>query len=159
MAKPDLRQPVDAALPRQVIGEQRTVVTESACASCGFLRSVAAGQQLAVEDGRAGEPAQVDNLVAATRWLHELLMLKGRGDPELATRIDDLFAQIGETKMAYVYEQDIRALGDHCVLPLVRYIESDRSQTSSRSSKRSRSRRRRSRRCTKRSCATAGWWP
>lgn len=47
VAKPDLRQPVDAALPRQVIGEQRTVVTESACASCGFLRSVAAGQCVA----------------------------------------------------------------------------------------------------------------
>lgn len=47
VAKPDLRQPVDAALPRQVIGERRTVVTESACASCGFLRSVAAGQCVA----------------------------------------------------------------------------------------------------------------
>lgn len=92
-------------------------------------RTVVAGQQLAVADGMPGEPTPADNLVAATRWLHELLMLKGRGDPELALRIDDLFAQIGETKMDYVYEQDIRALGDHCVLPLVRYIESDRSLT------------------------------
>lgn len=46
-ARPDLRQPADAALPRQVIGERRTVVTETACASCGFLRSVAAGQCVA----------------------------------------------------------------------------------------------------------------
>lgn len=46
-ANPDLRQPIDAALPRQVIGERRTVMTETACASCGFLRSVAAGQCVA----------------------------------------------------------------------------------------------------------------
>lgn len=33
-----LRQPVAEELPRQVIGEGRTVVTETACAGCGFLR-------------------------------------------------------------------------------------------------------------------------
>ncbi|MFN3979664.1 MAG: ATP-binding protein [Caldilinea sp.] len=46
-ARPDLRQPANAALPSQVIGERRTVVAETACASCGFLRSVAAGQCVA----------------------------------------------------------------------------------------------------------------
>lgn len=49
-----LRQPVSAALPRQVIGEGRTVVTETACASCGFLRSMAGGQCIATPL-RAGE--------------------------------------------------------------------------------------------------------
>lgn len=34
-----LRQPVDGPLAGQVIGQGRTVVTETACASCGFLRS------------------------------------------------------------------------------------------------------------------------
>ena len=29
--------------------------------------------------------------------------------------------------MDFLYEQEIRGLGDHCVLPLIRYIESDRS--------------------------------
>ncbi len=42
-----LRQPVSAALPRQVVGEGRTVVTETACAGCGFLHSMAGGQCIA----------------------------------------------------------------------------------------------------------------
>jgi two-component system nitrate/nitrite sensor histidine kinase NarX len=46
-ANSDLRQPVNAALPSQVIGERRTVVTETTCASCGFLRSVADGRCVA----------------------------------------------------------------------------------------------------------------
>jgi len=46
-ARPDLRQPANAVLPSQVIGEGRTVVTETACASCGFLRSVTDGQCVA----------------------------------------------------------------------------------------------------------------
>ncbi|MCS6825433.1 MAG: type IV pili methyl-accepting chemotaxis transducer N-terminal domain-containing protein [Caldilinea sp.] len=49
-----LHQPVNAALPRQVIGEGRTVVTETACASCGFLRSMPGGQCIATPL-RAGE--------------------------------------------------------------------------------------------------------
>lgn len=43
-AKPNLCQPISVALPSQVIGEKRTIVTETACASCGFLRSVVNGQ-------------------------------------------------------------------------------------------------------------------
>ncbi|MBP8292960.1 MAG: type IV pili methyl-accepting chemotaxis transducer N-terminal domain-containing protein [Caldilineaceae bacterium] len=46
-ANPELRQPVSAALPSQVIGAGRTVVTETACTNCGFLRSVADGQCVA----------------------------------------------------------------------------------------------------------------
>ncbi len=30
--------------------------------------------------------------------------------------------------MRYLYEEEIRRLGDHCVLPLVRFLESSRSQ-------------------------------
>lgn len=46
-ANPALRQPVSADLPSQVIGEGRTVVTTTACAGCGFLRSVPGGQCVA----------------------------------------------------------------------------------------------------------------
>lgn len=35
---PALRQPVTAELPRQVIGEGRTVAAETSCSGCGFLR-------------------------------------------------------------------------------------------------------------------------
>jgi HEAT repeat protein len=55
------------------------------------------------------------------------LLLKGRDNPELTQRIDDLLARLGEDKMQYLHEEEIRGLGDHCVLPLTRYIQSDHS--------------------------------
>lgn len=88
---------------------------------------VPAGQALTCPDGHLGDPRPVRDLTRATRWLNEILVMKGRDDPELAQRIDDLFAQIGESKMGFMYEDEIRALGDHCVIPLTRYIESSRS--------------------------------
>jgi len=69
----------------------------------------------------------VPDLSLAAQWIDELLLLKGRDNPELTQRIDDLLARLGEDKMQYLYENEIRGLGDHCVLPLTRYIQSDRS--------------------------------
>ena len=67
-------------------------------------------------------------LLKATDWVNEILMLKGHGNPELTKRIDDLFAHIGETKSDILNDDEIRLLGDHCVLPLTRYLQSDRSK-------------------------------
>ncbi len=71
---------------------------------------------------------QVKNLLQIKSWTHEILMLKGRNNKELANRVNDLLAQLGESKTAFLDEQEIRGLGDHCVLPLTRYIQSDRSR-------------------------------
>jgi hypothetical protein len=87
-----------------------------------------AGQQLTVSDGRLGDKSANRDLALATRWVNEILVMKGRDNPELHRRIDDLFARIGEEKMSFLYEEEIRGLGDHCVVPLTRYIESPRSQ-------------------------------
>jgi hypothetical protein len=94
----------------------------------GGAATVDAGERLAVADGRLGEKQTAHDLAVATRWVNEILVMKGRDDPELAKRVDDLFAQIGQQKMSSMYEEEIRALGDHCVIPLVRYVESDRSK-------------------------------
>ncbi len=67
-------------------------------------------------------------LFQATNWVHEILVLKGRSNPELVRRIDDIFAGIGETKMGYLVEEEIRVLGDHTVIPLTRYLQSERSK-------------------------------
>jgi hypothetical protein len=64
----------------------------------------------------------------ATQWVDEILVMKGRGNPELTRRIDDIFAQLGHEKMWYMNAQEVRRLGDHCVVPLARYIQSDRSK-------------------------------
>lgn len=93
----------------------------------GQEKIVGAGSELSCSDGHLGQMQPVENLVSATSWLNEILVLKGRDNPELVHRIDDLLAQIGATKIDFMYEDEIRGLGDHCVIPLVRYLESDRS--------------------------------
>jgi hypothetical protein len=88
---------------------------------------VHSGEGLDIEDGKLGQPQRLYDLSLAERWIDEILVLKGRDNPELAQRIDDLLARLGEDKLQYLYESEIRGLGDHCVLPLTRYIQSDRS--------------------------------
>jgi ferric-dicitrate binding protein FerR (iron transport regulator) len=89
---------------------------------------VNAGEQMEMEAGRLGRPERMYALQTAERWIDEILVLKGRDNPELNQHIDDLMAQLGSDKMQYLYESEIRGLGDHCVVPLTRYIQSDRSK-------------------------------
>jgi ferric-dicitrate binding protein FerR (iron transport regulator) len=86
------------------------------------------GERAKIVDGKVTEKDQAEDLLQATRWVHEILILKGRDNKELARRIDDLLAQIGESKTSFLNEQEIRALGDHCVLPLTRFLQSERYQ-------------------------------
>jgi ferric-dicitrate binding protein FerR (iron transport regulator) len=86
------------------------------------------GETVRVADGRLEDKRQVESLMRATQWVDEILVMKGRDNAELARRIDDIFAQLGHDKMWYMNAQEVRRLGDHCVVPLARYIQSDRSQ-------------------------------
>src|SRR5690606_40114537 len=67
------------------------------------------------------------NLVHAERWMQPLLTLGGHGNPELLQRVDALLARIGRTKLAYLYEQDLRNLGEYGALPLLRFVQSEAS--------------------------------
>src|SRR5439155_17067664 len=93
----------------------------------GGERVVSSGNQIKITSGTPGEAEAVFSLPVATRWVNELLMMKGRDTEELRKRIDRLLAAIGNEKMSYMYEDEIRALGDHCVLPLTRYVQSSLS--------------------------------
>ncbi len=86
------------------------------------------GEVARVVDGRLAERRRTDDLVLATRWVHELLVLKDRDDAELSARVGELFAQIGKTKVSLLLEDEIRSLGDHCVLPLRSYLLSTDSR-------------------------------
>ncbi|MCZ6683315.1 MAG: FecR family protein [Planctomycetota bacterium] len=85
-------------------------------------RVVGRGERLTITGGTLGQTQAAHDLVQATRWVHELLLKKGRDHPELADRIDLLLAQIGKTKMSFLAEDEIRAMGDHCVPPLMRFV-------------------------------------
>jgi ferric-dicitrate binding protein FerR (iron transport regulator) len=86
------------------------------------------GQRTQIKEGRASKPMSVLDLVRSVDWADEILILKGRESPELFRRVEDILAQIGEAKMQLLKEEDIRRLGDHCVVPLTRFIESERSR-------------------------------
>lgn len=85
------------------------------------------GEAATIVDGMIHKQ-QVQNLLHLKSWTHEILMLKGRSNKELADRVNDLLAQLGHSKTEFLEEQEIRGLGDHCVLPLTRFIQSSRSQ-------------------------------
>ena len=89
---------------------------------------VAAGQVVSLANGRVTPLQDSQVLDQATRWIDDILVLKGRDNPELNRRIDDLFAQIGEGKMAFLRENELKALGDRCVVPLTHYLQSPRSE-------------------------------
>lgn len=69
-----------------------------------------------------------DRLLAAS-WMQPLLIRKGHGDPELVERVGDLLARVGESEQSELYEAEIRSLGEYCVLPLLRFVESPHSAT------------------------------
>jgi hypothetical protein len=94
--------------------------------------SFPAGHKVHIVDGKIAESQRVRDPLLDTSWVHEVLILKGDQSPELQQRIDDIWAQIGDTKMSYLYEEEVRRLGDACVTPLVRFIESSRSQSDER---------------------------
>lgn len=98
----------------------------------GKIAEVNAGQQLLVNNSNGAFDIRDSGpdyaLFQATNWVNEILVLKGRDNPELNRRINDVMASIGETKMGFLAEEEIRTLGDHCVVPLCRYLQSDRSQ-------------------------------
>ncbi len=62
-----LRQPLSAELPSRVIGQGETVVSETACANCGFLRGLRSGPYVAAPL-RAGDSRLGALCVARADW-------------------------------------------------------------------------------------------
>lgn len=84
------------------------------------------GESASIVEGRVVRAPQ-DPLLS-TAWMSPLLVRKGSADPELAERIDRILAQLGQSKLSHLYEQEIRALGEHAVMPLARYVQSPLSK-------------------------------
>jgi len=93
----------------------------------GNEQTIAAGETAKIIKGVVAENRSTLTPLLDTSWVNDLVCLKPPGDPELAERVNDILAQIGEAKLSYLYEEEIRRLGDRAVLPLLRFIASDRS--------------------------------
>ncbi|MGE0433683.1 MAG: hypothetical protein AB7K09_23430 [Planctomycetota bacterium] len=74
-----------------------------------------------------GQVQQIDSLRRTTDWLLELVAMKGSTDPEFNSRINDMLIDIGDAKSAYLDEEQIRELGESCALPLLSFVQADRS--------------------------------
>lgn len=90
--------------------------------------TVPAGHRCAMVNGATQKPTPAHDLMLMTGWMNELLALKGRDDPEFAARVNDLLAMLGRVKMEYLYESEIRSLGEHCALPLARYLRASKPE-------------------------------
>jgi hypothetical protein len=88
---------------------------------------VLTGEAATILDGQVTRKGPAHDLVLATSWTHEILKLKGPNNKELDQRVNDILAQIGASKTEFLSEEMIRNLGDHCVLPLTRFVQSERS--------------------------------
>lgn len=93
-----------------------------------FQQTVSEGSVVQLVDGRASEVTGERELQRATRWIDEILIRKDPASPAVHQRIDDLMAHLGEVKGLLLDDNELRSLGDHCVVPLTRYIQSDRSR-------------------------------
>ncbi len=82
------------------------------------------GETAKIVKGQIIKDASLIDPILACSWIQPLLIRKGHSDTELAGRIDQLLAQLGRSKMSTLYEQEIRSLGEFCVLPLLRYVQS-----------------------------------
>lgn len=86
------------------------------------------GESANIVNGKVEQSGPAYDALIVASWIHPLLMQKGHDDPELNRRVDELLARIGHSKMSMLYEREIRSLGEYCVLPLIRYVQSPISQ-------------------------------
>lgn len=102
-----------------------TVIEGTALLRCsGAECTVGPSERVRIVEGKIAAQEPINDVTEATRWVVDLLALKGPDNPELAERLNGLLAQIGLAKASYLYEDEIRRLGESAVLPLLRFLQS-----------------------------------
>lgn len=89
------------------------------------------GERASIVDGQIIRSTEASDPLLEAPWVNSLLTCKPKGDGELAQRINEMLAQVGRSKVTWLYEQEIRGLGEHAVLPLLRYVQSPQSSAES----------------------------
>jgi hypothetical protein len=123
-----LRCSVDSAMLADVSSDGGLRVTaaegEVRLQTLSGERFLARGETAVIVAGKIVEPAAAVDPVMASCWVHPLLARKGSDDAEVSLRVDALMARIGQAKASYLYEREIRGLGESAVAPLLRYVAS-----------------------------------
>ena len=93
-----------------------------------FSERLRSGETMTVAFGKCDKDSSKQDPLLDATWIHPLLVKKGHAEPELIQRVNELLARLGQSKAASLYEDELRRLGEYCVLPLLRYVQSDLSQ-------------------------------
>ena len=96
--------------------------------TAGGAQRLKAGESASIVRGQIVKAERVGDPLLEASWIHALLVRKGEDDKELAGRVDQLLARLGQSKVSFLYEQEIRGLGEHAALPLLRFVQSPHSQ-------------------------------
>lgn len=96
-------------------GQQELAISPGEWVACSF----------SVPQTVTGQFDQVDE----TAWQLPLLMQRSAGDSELHDFLFVLLARLGQSKMQYLYEERIRELGPPGALPLIAFVQSEKSRT------------------------------
>lgn len=92
------------------------------------LRQLAPGESASFANGQVTYNQSAADPILSTGWFHPLLLQKAADDAELQARVNEMLAQLGQHKLAHLYELEIRTLGGHAAWPLVRYVRSSLSE-------------------------------
>lgn len=94
----------------------------------GAVHKIPAGATCRLTEDEVAIEQSPDQLLLAERWMQPLLALNGHGDPELERRVNALLSRLGAAKVSFLYEQDLRNLGEFGALPLLRFVQSEQSR-------------------------------
>ncbi len=85
-------------------------------------KTVQAGHEITMQNGTLTGEKSTDDSVLSTSWMNNVLRLKAPDDTELQDRIQQLLASIGSSKLANLYEDEIRSLGEGSVPPMIFFL-------------------------------------
>ncbi len=95
-----------------------------------FSCTMAPMERMAIEGQTEPVTMGVGDRLSSLSWQLPLLNLGAADDPELQDLLQQMLAAIGETKMSSLYVQEIRELGPAGTIPLLAYVQSERSRSS-----------------------------
>ncbi len=109
--------------------ESETTVTAAAGNAqvrlVGGEELLAQGEELTFSRDKVVHRDRAYSLALITSWMNPLMALKSPDDPELNAHVDALLSHLGASKMSLLSDNELRALGPSCTVPLSRYIRSD----------------------------------
>ncbi len=96
-----------------------------------FSCTMAPMERMAIEGQTEPVTMGIGDRLSSLSWQLPLLVMGAADDPELQDLLQQMLAAIGETKMSSLYVQQIRELGPAGTIPLLAYVHSERSRSSS----------------------------